>query len=121
MSDYAKLRHRPARFNELSTEQRVKIASAMLSAARREGVALYSCCNVEIPELVPGISMAHCVDEDILRETDRFGMHKTMKPKATRKGCGCFESRDIGSYEPACPHGCLYCYANPRVEPAGQA
>jgi hypothetical protein len=28
--------------------------------------------------------------------------------------CGCFESRDIGSYNPACRHGRLYCYANPR-------
>jgi hypothetical protein len=116
MSDYAKIRRRPARFVEIDTEQRVEVASAMLASASGEGVELYNCCNPEIPALVPGVSMAHCVDEAILRETDRFGMHKMLEPKPTRKGCGCFESRDIGSYEPPCPHGCLYCYANPRVE-----
>jgi hypothetical protein len=115
MSDYAKLRRRSTRFIEIDAERRIEIASSMLSAARNEGVELYNCCNIEIPELVPGISMAHCVDETSLRETDRFGMHKLIKPKPTREGCGCFESRDIGSYEPACPHGCLYCYANPSV------
>jgi hypothetical protein len=119
MSDYAKLRHRPARFIDMGSERRVEVARAMHTAAQSEGVELYNCCNPEIPELVRGISVAHCVDESILRVTDRFGMHKLVKPKPTRNGCGCFESRDIGSYDPPCPHGCLYCYANPRVEQVG--
>jgi hypothetical protein len=115
MTDYAKLRTRPVQFKEIETERRVAIASEMLAAARQEGVHLFNCCNMEIPELVPGIQTAHCVDEDSLRETDRFGMHRPSSPRPTRKGCGCCESRDIGSYSPPCPHGCLYCYANPRI------
>jgi hypothetical protein len=116
MADYAKLKHRPANFAAIDLEHRLAIASKMYSAARGEGVRLYNCCNEEIPDLVPGILMAHCVDENILRETDRFGMHRNIKSRPTRKGCGCYGSRDIGSYDPPCPHGCLYCYANPRVD-----
>jgi hypothetical protein len=116
MSDYNKLRNRPARFQDMECEERVAVAGRMLSDAECEGVRLYNCCNPEVPELVPGIEVAHCVDETILRETDRFGKHESLEPKPTREGCGCFESRDIGSYDPPCPHGCLYCYANPRFD-----
>jgi hypothetical protein len=115
MSDYAKLRRRPVRFLEIDTETRIEIASTMLAAAGNEDMGLQNCCNTEIPALVPGISMAHCIDDALLRETDRFGMHESLELKPTRDGCGCYESRDIGSYDPPCPHGCLYCYANPRV------
>ena len=116
MADYAKLRSRPVEFLDIDLEQRIAVASEMLAASRAEGMKLYNCCNEEIPTLVPGIEVAHCVDEDVLRETDRFGMHRPIPPRPTRKSCGCFESRDIGSYTPPCPHGCLYCYANPRVD-----
>jgi hypothetical protein len=116
MSDYNKLRRRPVRFLNIETEERVAIAGRMLSAAESQGVRLYSCCNPEIPELITGIDKAHCVDETILRETDRFEKHECLESKPTRVGCGCFESRDIGSYDPPCPHGCLYCYANPLVD-----
>jgi hypothetical protein len=87
----------------------------MLAAAGNESMKLQNCCNTEIPGLVPGISLAHCIDEALLQETDRFGMHEPLDLKPTRGGCGCYESRDIGSYDPPCPHGCLYCYANPRI------
>ena len=115
MSDYKKLRNRPVRFLSLNLEERIRIASEMDKAAREMGIVLYNCCNREIPRLVEGIFKAHCIDESILNETDRFGMHGDLKLKPTRDGCGCFESRDIGSYDPPCPHGCLYCYANPLV------
>lgn len=115
MSDYAKLRSRPVQFAEIDAEDRAAVASKMLNAARQEGIQLFNCCNREVPERVPGIRTAHCVDENILRETDRFGVHRPLAPRPTRVGCGCHESRDVGSYTPACPHGCLYCYANPSI------
>ncbi len=116
MTDYNKLRKRPARFLDIETEERVAITGRMLSAAESEGLRLLNCCNPEVPVLVSGIESAHCVDETLLCETDRFGRHEKLALKPTRKDCGCFESRDIGSYDPPCPHGCLYCYANPLVD-----
>jgi hypothetical protein len=111
---YNKLRGRPVLFFKFPEEEKKRIAGAMLEAATEAGMALYNCCNAEVLELVPGVKMAHCIDEAILRETDRFGVYRPLEIRPTREGCGCYESRDIGSYGPPCPHGCLYCYANPE-------
>lgn len=37
-----------------------------------------------------------------------------------RQACGCFPSKDIGAYG-TCPHGCVYCYANPSPSVVRQA
>lgn len=115
MTWYGKLKGRGVDFEGFSSDEKKDIAAGMLEAAGRVGVTLHNCCNEEVPALVPGVARAHCVDEELLRTTDRFGVHRTLKPRPTRKGCGCFESRDVGSYTPSCRHGCLYCYANPRL------
>lgn len=47
--------------------------------------------------LLPGISIPNNIKE--------------LKDKGQRKGCGCIESKDIGSYN-TCRHYCVYCYAN---------
>jgi DNA repair photolyase len=116
MSLYSKTKNRTIQFLPFSEEQKIRIASSMLKAAQSAGMTLYNCCNEEVLGLVPGIQKASCVDEEILKKTDRFGVHKSLKPGTTRNGCGCFKSRDIGSYNPACGHGCLYCYANPTPQ-----
>jgi hypothetical protein len=115
MTLYAKLKGRDARFDRFSINEKRDISMRLLSASLQAGISLYNCCNPEVPALAPGVKTAHCVDENILRATDRFGVHRTLSPKPTREGCGCFESRDIGSYHPKCPHGCLYCYAHPEL------
>jgi len=113
MSHYHKLSRRGMTFGKITNEEKAGIAKQMLDAAIRADMALCNCCNNEIPNLAPGIRMAHCVDNELLRNTDRFNVHRTLAMKPTRKECGCYESRDIGSYMQKCPHGCLYCYANP--------
>jgi hypothetical protein len=115
MTFYEKLKGRGVVFAPFSMEEKKDICRRMLSACSQTGMTLYNCCNREIPGLVPGIRIAHCIDEAILRATDRFGVHRPLSTKPTRDGCGCFESRDIGSYRPGCPHGCLYCYAHPQI------
>jgi hypothetical protein len=113
MTFYKKLNNRGLAFVEFTLEQKIGIAGNMASSCTEYGMQLYNCCNAEIPRIIPGIKPASCIDDGILRETDRFGVHKQIKLKPVRKGCGCFDSRDIGSYIQKCPHKCLYCYANP--------
>jgi hypothetical protein len=115
MTFYAKLKGRGIEFAPFSLDEKKRIGRTMLEACSQAGINLYNCCDTEMPDLVPGIGKAHCIDEDILRTTDRFGVHRPLSLKPTREGCGCFESRDIGSYHNKCPHGCLYCYARPHI------
>ncbi len=116
MSLYKKTANRTVKFLPFGDSEKAETAAVMLRAASQAGMQLYNCCNEEVLRLVPGIRMAHCVDDTILRETDRFGVHRALRAAPTREGCGCFESRDIGSYSPACAHGCVYCYANPLLK-----
>jgi len=115
MTPYAKLKNRRVRFHEFSIQEKTAISRQMLDAADKSQVALYNCCNQEVLDLVPGIHKAHCVEDELLATTDRFGVHRRLTSKATRAGCGCYESRDIGSYLWKCPHSCHYCYANPET------
>lgn len=114
MTKYVKHGKRNAEFGNFDESEKSDISCHMLGAAKNAGLTLYNCCNPETLNLAPGILQAHCIDEEVLRETDRFGVHQSLSQKPTRESCGCYESRDIGSYVQTCPHGCLYCYANPR-------
>jgi hypothetical protein len=113
MSHYSKLKKRDVLFSDFDRQERATVGRKLLEAATQAGMKLYNCCNPEVVDLVPGILPAHCIDDDLLRATDRFGVHPRLSLKPTRPGCGCYESRDIGSYVQKCPHRCAYCYANP--------
>jgi hypothetical protein len=115
MTMYSKLRKRDVVFEDFTREERIDIAGKLLDAATDAGMNLYNCCNPEVLRLVPGILQAHCIDDGLLRETDRFRAFRgpSLSLKPTRDGCGCFESRDIGSYLQKCGHRCRYCYASP--------
>jgi len=116
---YGKMRLRKnIGYVSFTLEEKKRIATDMLQSARLHGIALYCCCNEELAGLVEGLAKASCVDEELLARNDRFNVHRPLRKKSTRKGCGCYESRDIGSYAQQCPHGCLYCYANPAPRPA---
>jgi len=111
---YGKMRARKGvRFLPFSLNEKKRIAEEMLQAAAEHGIALYCCCNLELEGEVEGLALASCVDDQLLASTDRFEVHRPLSKKPTRKGCGCCESRDIGSYAWQCLHGCHYCYANP--------
>jgi hypothetical protein len=113
MSHYSKLKKRDVLFEDFDEQERATLGKDLLDVTAKAGMKLYNCCNPEVLRLVPGIKQAHCIDDEILRETDRFGVHPRLSLKPTREGCGCFESRDIGSYLQRCLHRCGYCYANP--------
>ncbi|MEW5807167.1 MAG: DUF1848 domain-containing protein [Acidobacteriota bacterium] len=93
---------------DLPVDEKIAIAGKISRIAADNGMKLLSCC---CDYLIGGlIEKAHCIDGDLLREL--FPERSlTGKVIPTRKGCGCFSSRDIGTYD-TCSHGCLYCYAN---------
>jgi hypothetical protein len=115
MTMYSKLRKRDIVYEDFSPQERAAIAAGLLASATEAGMKLYNCCNPDILEAVPGILQAHCIDDGLLRETDRLGALRgpSLSLKPIREGCGCFESRDIGSYLQKCGHRCSYCYASP--------
>lgn len=93
---------------EIPEEEKYSIAQKIAEIAAGHGMRVFSCC---CPNLIGGlVEKSHCIDEEILRMLfpDR---ELSGKVSPTRKGCGCFSSRDIGAYN-TCPRGCIYCYAN---------
>jgi len=93
------------RLSPASEDVRSLIADLAL-LSRAQGMELTLCCRPEL--VVEGTRAAHCVD--VARLSDAAGRPVAAKPKQTRPGCGCFESRDVGAYD-TCGHGCAYCYA----------
>src|SRR5271157_424870 len=100
-------------FIEPAVEQRISIANNLARIARDLGIIVYSCCNDDI---LRGdiILKSSCIDEELLSRL--FGEPASIEHDAgQREACGCTKSRDIGSYDMACKHGCVYCYANPKI------
>lgn len=97
-------------------EEKLKYASYLGEIAAQKQIQLYVCSQDVFTEL-PGITASACIDGKLL-ET----LHPEKEPvsikkdKSQRKECRCTESIDIGSYKLSCPHACVYCYANPRLE-----
>jgi len=90
-------------------------AAALATIAAARGLILHACSQPALAG-VPGIVPSACVDGALLES-----LHPDHEPASRRKDrsqrpdCLCAESKDIGSYTQACPHGCVYCYANPIV------
>ncbi|MBN2601283.1 MAG: DUF1848 domain-containing protein, partial [Candidatus Marinimicrobia bacterium] len=89
--------------------EQVEISRQINTIASNHGIRVFCCCENNIADF-SGISRGHCIDTELLQRLypeTRFRHH--LKP--TRKECGCYASRDIGTYN-TCQHHCLYCYAN---------
>jgi DNA repair photolyase len=77
--------------------------------ATKYAIRLHGCC-------VPGMPVSRCIDGELLtRLHPKNAECSKKKAKGQRAACGCTESFDIGWYHP-CPHGCIYCYANPAPD-----
>ena len=99
---------------DLPLDDRLELANILADIAAEHGIEMLSCCGDYL--IGDKIKKAHCVDADLLQRLfpDKVSH---LAAHATRKECGCYESKDIGTYG-TCPHGCVYCYANTNAEAA---
>jgi hypothetical protein len=71
-------------------------------------ITLSACC--EKTDLAAyGVQRNACVDGELIARI-RGVQKKYRKDPSQRPGCGCVQSRDIGTYN-TCRHNCVYCYA----------
>jgi DNA repair photolyase len=78
--------------------------------ASEYSIRLHGCC-------VSGMTVSRCIDGELLTRLHPENLPCSItKAKGQRETCGCTQSYDIGWYNP-CPHGCIYCYANPSPIP----
>ena len=103
------------RFYDPTLDEKLMLTEHLVTIGKKYGIGLYACCEEDILQ-VPGIQQAHCVDPLLIHELFPQKFRKLQKTP-TRKGCGCYTSRDIGAYD-TCIHGCLYCDANSSYEKA---
>lgn len=100
--------------HNLEIDDRIALANTLADIAADHGIEMRSCCGDYL--LGDKIKKAHCVNAELLQRLfpDKVG---NLAQHPTRKECGCFESKDIGTYG-TCPHGCVYCYANTNAQAA---
>lgn len=121
---YPKVRRRAqleARLEFMGVEQekRIRVLGRMNQVLKSLGIRLQVCCEKELWEalgLQEGIRPGACVSHERLEAI--YGplalSHRRDRGQRSAAGCGCHESRDVGSYRrQPCGHGCLYCYGNP--------
>ena len=111
---YAKMKRRRVEWHDPPAEAKLEIAANLVRLAAGYGLELHGCCQ---PSLEPvGVFRTGCVDGGELSKLHPRRLPAAgSKDQGQRGDCLCTPSLDIGSYDMACPNGCLYCYANPRL------
>lgn len=112
MSGYRKVLNRLKRAKIMAVEtkaaRRREEAELILSVANKQNLRIHWCSMDDFPR-------SRCIDGELYNELHPKGYNCSVKrAKGQRRACGCTESLDIGWYYP-CEHGCLYCYANPKI------
>lgn len=88
-------------------QDKIRISTQLSSIASEYGMKLSLCGQRHL--ISSGVSDASCIDPFRLSRIAGQAIRIPRK-RSHRPGCGCFQSRDIGSYN-TCRHGCVYCYA----------
>lgn len=96
-----------------SEEEMVEAAAHLAGELRGRGIQLLSCCN-DFLLAAEEVERARCIDGALLSLLAGEPCSVQRDP-GQRPECTCTRSVDIGSYQMACPHNCVYCYATPAI------
>jgi len=93
----------------LNRDEIITLAKFIGSTARSYHLNAYACCEA-IDLSSYGIKRSACIDRERIEAI--IGHPLDLKQdRHQRKGCGCYQSIDIGIYN-TCINNCNYCYAN---------
>ncbi|HMF32485.1 MAG TPA: DUF1848 family protein [Candidatus Lokiarchaeia archaeon] len=102
-------------YSEPSADQKYQTLFKLAKLCENLGIEMHGCCNPDLENMgIPNVAMGRCIDGEVLSGLAGKGS-TTQQDTGQREACRCTRSRDIGRYDFECKHGCLYCYANPRV------
>ncbi|MBN2008977.1 DUF1848 family protein [candidate division KSB1 bacterium] len=112
ISPYKKVTNRLKRLGitikELTSDEFMNDLDYLNNVVRQNELTLHFCSMEHLPR-------SRCIDGAMLNNLHPLGYQCSVrKAKGQRTSCGCTESLDIGWYF-KCPHGCVYCYANPAL------
>jgi hypothetical protein len=105
-------------FVDIPLEKKRDIILNLNKILSPQNIGLFLCCERDLFQSLPlgcGIEESSCIPNPLLGKLSGCLLSK-VKDSGQRKakGCGCYASRDIGSYRlQPCYHNCLFCYANP--------
>ncbi|ABL65069.1 DUF1848 domain-containing protein [Chlorobium phaeobacteroides] len=111
LDDYRKVRRNMQEIRYLLPKNQLMeaLTSRFADAGKKQGMTISTCCEkIDLQHL--GIQNSRCIDHELIGRLTGRPYSGIRKNKSRRNGCGCAESRDIGSYN-TCLYGCLYCYA----------
>jgi len=92
-----------------NAEEQAAQAVELEEIADSLGIKIYYCS-------MEGFARSRCIDGALLSALHPQGLACSLKKaKGQRPACGCTESIDIGWYSLKCGHGCIYCYAEPKI------
>ena len=112
MSEYKKVKKNLSKFKiniiDVSDEQKIKEFRYLENLVNMCKAELQVCSSKPF-------QVGKCIDGFLYNSIHPQGKICSInKAKGQRDQCGCTESWDIGWYYP-CLNGCLYCYANPKI------
>jgi hypothetical protein len=123
MDHYAKIQRRTRAmdgfaFIDPPVTEKVRTLRRLEKVLQPLDISLQTCCEGALLPQLPDSSTiggSACIPGRFLREL--FGGQLAVRRDSgqrVRAGCNCSVAVDIGDYHRhPCPHGCLFCYANP--------
>ncbi len=105
-------------FVDITTEKKRDIVLFLHNTLEPLGIGLSLCCEGDLFHCLPlgwGIEESSCIPNPLLSKLSGARLSQSKDSgQRKKKGCGCYVSKDIGTYRlQPCFHNCLFCYANP--------